>query len=129
MDALERNHGDLSLTVARVEQNQKHAEELNKLRFDALEASVRSLGSQLSEFMKRIEGIITGEIQLPAQRDLLQEYRDRNKRVDARLDALEDARVRQSGIFVALGGAKGAVVAISAVASPVIVLLVALLKP
>lgn len=69
MDKIEARQDDqargmqsLSSTVERIELNQMHATELNKLRFDALEGGVKTLDSNLSRFMARIEGILDGSI-------------------------------------------------------------------
>lgn len=73
LDRIEAKYDDLSGrvdglagTVERVELNQKHAEELNRLRFDALDAAQKATHEDLKQFMRRIEGIITGEVQLPS---------------------------------------------------------------
>lgn len=59
----------LTSTVARVEINQTHAEELNKLRFGALDTSVSNLGTDLKAFMARIEGMISGEVETVQSRE------------------------------------------------------------
>lgn len=96
MDRMEENHanlarevGTLAGTVARVELNQKHAEELNKLRFDALDTAIKAIDGTLERFMGRINAIVTGEVKLPqaAQGErMVAEYLEWRKGVDTRLD-------------------------------------------
>ena len=83
----------LAATVARVEMNQTHQAELNKLRFDALDTGVGTVRDALERFMGRIEGIITGEVRLPQNERLMKDYQDREAKrdvweakVDERLD-------------------------------------------
>lgn len=80
----------LAATVARVEQNQNHAVELNKLRFDALDTGLKSVSAQLVDFMRRIEAIISGETQTPAMRqgeEMVADYRSWRTDVDHQLEA------------------------------------------
>lgn len=96
MDRMEEKHDDLArevagltTTVGRVELNQKHAEELNTLRFSALDTAVRTIDTKLEQFMARIEGIITGEIQTAQSKqgaEILGEYQVWRTSVEARLD-------------------------------------------
>src|SRR5689334_18000737 len=100
MDALEANHkaltnevSSLAGTVARVELNQQHAEELNKLRFTSLDTAVSTLSSDLKGFMARIEGMISGEVdtqQSRQGRELVADYQKWRGEVD---DALEKQAV------------------------------------
>ena len=93
MDRLEANHetlakevGALTATVGRVEINQQHAEELNRLRFSSLDLSVGNLTSELKGFMQRIEGMISGEIdtnQAREGRELVADYKRWRDDVDA----------------------------------------------
>ena len=62
-DNMEKTLANLSGTVARVELNQKHAEELNLLRHDALKTGLDSLTGIVGTFITRIEGIIDGTVQ------------------------------------------------------------------
>lgn len=78
LDRLEQNHADLSGRVTmlsgaveRVELNQKHAEELNKLRFDALDAGVKTIDSTLERFMSHIVAWREGVDSFLAQGKLL----------------------------------------------------------
>src|SRR4051812_45041233 len=89
MDKMEQRHealeGEvriLAQTVGRVEQNQIHVAELNKLRFDALDTGQRALGGQLADFIKRIESIMTGEVETQATRqgqEIVADYREWRK--------------------------------------------------
>jgi hypothetical protein len=74
LSRLETKYDELVQTVARVELNQKHAEELNRLRFDALDLNQKTLTTQVSEFIKRIDGLISGETEMPRQRDLMADW-------------------------------------------------------
>lgn len=92
MDRMEQNHeqvtrdlASLTGTVTRVELNQTHADELNKVRFASLDRSVEGVSGKLDAFMSRIEGIITGEIQLPMAR----EYDERRKDLAAWRDGVD----------------------------------------
>lgn len=80
----------LASTVARVEQNQEHATELNKLRFDSLDSGLKLLQTDLKGFMARIEGVITGEIstaQTRAGQELVADYQKWRAEVDEDRDA------------------------------------------
>ncbi len=100
IERVERRHETLEgevralvQTVSRVEQNQEHATELNKLRFDALDTGVKSIGGQLGDFTKRIEGILTGEVETVQGRQgqqLVAEYKIFHDKTLERLDMLED---------------------------------------
>jgi len=95
MDRMEQKHEDLarevgvlSSTVARVEQNQTHAAELNKLRFDSLDTGIGGVKDTLDRFMGRVEGIITGEIQTAQTKtgqELVADYVKWRKETDERL--------------------------------------------
>lgn len=124
MDRLEQNHEalardvtTLSATVARVELNQTHASELNKLRFDSLDTSITGVAGNLTSFMARINSIIMGETKLPQAvqgEELVADYRKWRAQVDQRLDAGEDARLvttsRNKGVVETLGVGRAAVV-------------------
>jgi hypothetical protein len=87
-DSIEQEMHSLATTVGRVEQNQAHATELNKLRFDALDAGIRGNTARLDAFIARIEGIITGEIdtqQGRQGRELIADYQRWRDTVDERL--------------------------------------------
>ncbi len=96
MDRLEAKHDELAEdvtslkgTVARVETNQMHAAELNKLRFDSLEASMTALGGKFDAFTHRIELVFSGEVVLPQQRagqELLAEWQVWRKSVEDRMN-------------------------------------------
>lgn len=126
--------GVLSLTVERVESNQKHAEELNKLRFDNLDKTTATLSADIKGWMTRMEGIFTGDLQTAAARDLkaakeqaqrdgavvMAEWTTWRKGQEARLDVLEDAAERRGGVMDTLRGAKGLVLMVMAIISPLI---------
>lgn len=99
MDNMEENHrvlskevGQLTGTVGRVELNQKHAEELTKLRFDSLDTSITSQSGKLDAFIQRIEGIITGEVQTAQGKqgvELVADYQKWRATVEERFDRTE----------------------------------------
>lgn len=110
MDRMETAHellakevGGLSTTIARVEQNQTHAEELNKMRFDAftnglmqVEGKLDRYNNKMTAFIERIEGMLTGEVetqQAREAREVLVDYRAWRARVDEQLShvATQDA--------------------------------------
>lgn len=64
-EALAKEVASLAGTVARVELNQAHAAELNKLRFDSLDTSIGGVSATLDRFMGRINAIVSGEVKLP----------------------------------------------------------------
>lgn len=99
MDSMERKHDDLAKevtaltsTVATVVVNQDHARELTKLRFDALDdgqkaikTDVSAVKGELRDFMRRIEGILTGETPSNQQRqgeELVADYKKWREAVD-----------------------------------------------
>lgn len=85
-DGMETELRTLAATVGRVETNQNHAEELNKLRFASLETSVNGIAAQLAAFISRMEGIITGEVQTAQTRqgaEIMADYMRWRKEVDA----------------------------------------------
>lgn len=89
MDALERNHNTLAGTVQLIEANQRHAEELNKMRFESLETAVKGVGTDLKGFMLRIEGMISGEVETVQSREgraLVADYKKWREKVDTTLD-------------------------------------------
>lgn len=90
-DNIETEVRTLASTVGRVEQNQVHAAELNKLRFDALDMGVKTLTADLTGFMARIDGIISGEIETAQSKrgaELVKDYMEWRDGVDARLASL-----------------------------------------
>lgn len=108
---------DLSRRMDGLEMRQAHAEELNKLRFGSLEASVAVLSSDLKAFMIRIESVLSGELdttatrQSAAERAEWQAWRrsvdaDRFRIAAVDLDKVEEDRERfavQSGRLDLLG--------------------------
>lgn len=138
MDRMEQRHENLegevrnlTATVARVETNQEHATELNKLRFDALDNGLKAVSVQTA----RIESILAGEVETAVSRrnaELFAEYQDWREEVDKRLDE-QDARNarsegRNDGVRVAVGGVKGLIVVVAAALSPVITIVALLLN-
>lgn len=106
-DSIEQEVRSLATTVGRVEQNQVHATELNKLRFDALDAGIKAVSATLSDFMRRIEGVITGEIETQQSRtgrELVADYQTWRKGVDEALDqqAVLNGQVRLLGRLAVL---------------------------
>ena len=119
MDRMELKHEDLAkdvatltATVGQVVLNQKHAEELNELRFKSLDTAVGQIGSDLKGFMARIEGMVDGTIQTAQSRqaaETLADYFKWRKEVDDERDAQKvmNGQVRLIGriaILLTIGG-------------------------
>lgn len=88
VERLEVEVATLSGSVTRVELNQVHAAELNKLRFDSLDSSIVQVKDLLVPFMKRMEGIIAGEVetvQMRQGREVLADYLAWRKEIDAKV--------------------------------------------
>lgn len=121
-EALAKEVGTLGATVSRVEQNQEHATELNRLRFDALDLGVKTIGSTLESFMARIEGIVSGEIMTQSARqgaELVSEYKVWRQSVEDRLDigVANDTRLNAYGrVLQALTVGGGASIVIGLIA-------------
>ncbi len=106
VERLEAEVSTLTVTVARIEQNQAHATELNKLRFDALDMGLKSLGGQLTDFIKRIDGMISGEVETAQTRQgaaLVADYQKWRGEVEDDLAILKSQNVRQSGVNAGIG--------------------------
>ena len=104
-DSIETEVRTLAATVARVETNQIHSTELNRLRFDALDSGLRAVSGQLADFLKRFEGILSGEVdtaQSRAGRELVEDYREWRASVDAALDS-HDTFVTQGKLLARVG--------------------------
>ena len=106
-DSTETEVRTLAATVARVEQNQIHASELNKLRFDSLDLGIKSLAGQLDTFTKRVEGILTGEIETPTGRqgrEIVADYKEWRQEVDddREAQAILNGQVRLIGRLAVL---------------------------
>ena len=104
LDAQEVEFRSMASAVARLTQNQEHATELSKLRFDALETGQRAIGAQLTAFMQRVEGLITGEVQTEQTRqgrEMVEDYQAWRRDVDG-----DRARLSLLGrlAIIALGG-------------------------
>lgn len=127
MDRMEQNHeqlvkevAGLTSTIARVELNQTHAEELNKLRFGALDVSVSNLGTKLDAFMARINALISGEVRLPQNDALMKDWRDWRADTEGRLDeqAVLNGQVRLLGrlaVLLVSGNVVALVVGVAAI--------------
>lgn len=96
MDRIEQSHEalagqvtSLAGTVARVELNQTHQAELNKLRFDALDTGLGTVKDSLERFMGRINAIVAGEVKLPGSEAMMAEHLKWRGTVDAKLEASE----------------------------------------
>jgi hypothetical protein len=90
-DGIEHEVRSLSATVLRMETNQEHAVELNKLRFDALDMGIKAVTGQLESFIKRIEGMLTGEVETVQSREsraLVADYQTWRRWVDRRINML-----------------------------------------
>lgn len=130
MDRMEQKHEDLakevaslSSVVSRVEANQEHARELNTLRFDALDTGLKSLSGQLGDFMRRIEGLISGEVETSATRqgrELVLDYQKWRGEVDGFMDEQKIRNARESGIFATFGAGKTFLLALAAILGPAV---------
>lgn len=131
MDRMEQRHETLEVevrtlasTVSRVEMNQNHAVELNKLRFDALDTGLKSIGGQLTDFTKRMEGILSGEVETAQGRQgaaLVADYVEWRKAVDRDRDAqaVINGQMRLLGrlaVLLTIGGGVTTVCSIVALA-------------
>lgn len=137
---------ELASVTAEIRLGVQHGGELSKLRFDAIEGGLNTQRIMLSDFIKRMEGLISGETQTAQSKQLLEEYskfrtntterldaiEDRTARIDAeevlkRLKAQEDRALRidsrNSGIFASFTGAKAVLLVGAAIASPVITII------
>lgn len=122
-DALESEVRTMGLALSRVEQNQQHQAQLAEYQFKGLDSSVKTLTSTQEAFIKRIEGIITGEVQTQQSRQgqaIVEDFIQWRKGVDARLDGFDDREERRTGVMSALSGAKGIILMICAIASPIV---------
>ncbi|HET7070148.1 MAG TPA: hypothetical protein VFI40_04945 [Nocardioides sp.] len=127
-DGVEKEVRDLAVTVGRVESNQKHADELSLLRHQALETGIKSLGGQFSDFTRRFEAILTGEVetvQMKQGQAMLLEWNDWRKTVNGEIEALQEAKdqgaARTAGRVDVISWAKAvALVVIAAIPSAVV---------
>ncbi len=98
-ESLAREVAVMTTTIARVELNQSHAEELHKLRYEATTAAVSGVetelkqhGDRVTTFIDRIEKVISGETSTPQARQgeaLVKDYQSWRETVEARFDAAE----------------------------------------
>lgn len=115
LSRLETKYDELIRTVDRVEQSQTHANELNKLRFDGLELGQKGIAAQMGAFISRIDALISGETEMPRQRDLMADWARWRAEVDQDREgqAVRNGRIDLVGKVVwALVG--GNIVAITA---------------
>jgi len=141
MDRMENRHEDLvedvrnlSVVVSDVRKDVQHAAELAKLRFDAVELTMKHGFDEAGAHRQRIESIINGDVVTPQAKLIMDQYRqfteqsiaDR-KSLNHRVELLEEDHIKRdasrSGIFMTLGGAKGALLLLAALASPLITIL------
>lgn len=90
VERLEGSVSGLTGAVQAIELNQKHAETVTNLRFNAIDTAVAANTKALSDFMARVEGIITGEIQTAGGRqgaELVADYKTWRTSVEKRLPA------------------------------------------
>jgi hypothetical protein len=84
-DGVEKEVRTLAATIGRVEVNQEHAAEVNKIRLDALDAGIKLVSVQVTDFMRRIDGMITGEVetaQSRSGRELVADYKKWREGID-----------------------------------------------
>ena len=118
LDAQEVEFRSMSAAVARLSQNQDHATELSKLRFDALETGQRAIGAQLTSFMQRVEGLISGEVQTEQTRqgrEMVDDYQRWRRDVDG--DRAKVALLGRLGVLLISTNVIAIVVAIGAAVS------------
>jgi hypothetical protein len=92
-DKMEASLNELQVVTARVESNQKHADEIAGLRHDALKTGLDALGNTVGIFITRIEGIIDGSIQTTQTRqaqEIMAAYVQFRDKTLERLDNVED---------------------------------------
>jgi len=135
-DTLESEVRALTATVARVELNQNHATDLAKMTFNALDSGLKVLDGRCTMINKRIEGIISGEIETAQGRQgaaIMAEYLKWREDTIKRLDAVEDAQkvavARSGGIATTLSWGKTALLASATLAAPIIAAAAILSRP
>jgi hypothetical protein len=124
-DSLEAKVLDLTTVVTRVEVNQNHALELNKLRFDTLDTSLKTLTSEVTAFMSRVTSLMTGETETALGARMLREYEEFRVSTANRLEAMEtralkidtQSETRSRGILSAAAGVKSVLLILLAIAS------------
>jgi hypothetical protein len=134
-DATEAKLGDLTVIVTRVEENQKHSDTVAALRHDAMATSLGGLTSTVDIFIKRIEGILTGEVQTAQSKQgqaLIADFTAWRSEVDRRLRTIDEeaviSRSKQQGVIFALSGAKAMLLLIAAFLAPVVAVIIALTR-
>lgn len=124
-DTMETEVRTLSATVSRVELNQQHATELAKLRFDAIEHGLGQISTEFKSFSTRIEGVLSGEIILPAARqgqELVADYKAWRKEVDDWREERDNERARNAGVSMTFSGGKAVILTVAAVVGPIVAL-------
>lgn len=131
---------DLAAVVSEIRLGVAHGSELSKLRFDALDTGLNASRTDLAAFMKRIEAIMSGEIQTAQGKAMMDQYTafvresiEDRKNIRDRVDVIEEDHIRRDaarqGISGLLSGTKGVVLVIAAIASPIIAVLVNFVLP
>jgi hypothetical protein len=99
MDALERSHTEqakeiasLHTAISRVEASFVTFEKVSEMQFKSLDSSITALRSTVEPFMRRIDGMLTGEVETSQQRDGRRELEDYRKWRDGVDDFISSAR-------------------------------------
>lgn len=107
-DDMEKAMRSLEGIVGRVEQNQKNADKVSEMQFKTLDTGLASMRSAFDQFTLRINGLISGEIQLPQQVDLMADWKAwrKDKDEEAEAQAVLNGQVRFFGnlVKIVIGG-------------------------
>ena len=119
-DRIDAKVDDLGAVVARVELNQKHSEEVAKLRYDGLDSGLRTLTSKTETFIDRIDKMISGEVPNRNAERQLEEWTEWRKTVNQGLGQSGELRTQMRllgrlAIFLTGGSLIGTGLAIYAV--------------
>lgn len=132
VDKLEETVGSLSGAVSRVEVTVEHVRQLSELRFNSLETALKVIDGNLAGFMRRIEGVMTGEIETAQTRQgqkILADYEAFRERMEAHVEESNlihaSAAAKGEGVVLALSTGKAFLLLLIALAGPVITILVA----
>lgn len=138
MDRMENRHEDLALQVrtvaadiASVKLQAEHVEKLNELRFTSLDKGIHAVESKVDAFIARIEGLISGDVQTPQGKLMMDQYKQfvsdtqsTQQRLVERIEVIEEDHVRRDaarqGLFGALSSTKAFLLMLAAIASPLI---------
>ena len=122
-------------TLARVELNQKHAEDMNKVQFGALDTGLKLVNSTLDAFIKRIDGIISGEIETAQTRQgtqMVADYMKWRGEISKAVDDIKDeqaiAKARTSGRVDILSWGKVGLLTLAPIAAVIVSIFVAVHK-